>query len=196
MKMWRGFQLILCGWLFCALLPATAAAEMRTMTLANDMSINLPDNWRVAPPEPGGPQFMAVAVDKEDKPFGMVMVNQLPLGPDDESLTQDRLPQLNPEERESFLDEMEASLRYELDSGIVPLSIRQILSKEIKSLNGFNAASVTAALDAGGNGVIMEVVVIVFSDRAVQLQIWCEEAHYQEHGREMADIVNSFKAGK
>ncbi len=195
MNMRRGFELILCGWLL-ALLPGLALAEMRVMSLPNDMAIGLPENWRVAPPEPGGPQFMAVAMDKEDKPFGMVMVNQLPLGPEDESLTQDRLPQLNPEERELFLSEMEASLRQELDGGIVPLSIRTILNKEIKSLNGFNAASITAALDAGGNGVIMEVLVTVFPDRAVQLQIWCAEAHYQEHSQEMSEIVSSFKAGK
>ena len=195
--MWRIiFRALLCVWLLCGALPGAALAKGNVVKLPDDMSITLPDNWQERPKEEGAPLFMAVALDDKGQPFGMVMVNQIALSGQEETLTQDKLPLLSAEEKAAFLAERKENFQAEFSGEQSPFKIREIAAVRIKNINGFYAASVEAALDAGGNGVILEADIIMFANRAVQLQIWCLAVQYAAHGHEVADIVNSFVAGK
>ena len=195
--MWRiVFRALFCAWLLCGVLPGAALAKGNVIKLPDNMSITLPDNWKEQPKEEGAPLLMAVAMDDKGQPFGMVMVNQTALSGQEETLTQDKLPLLNAEEKAAFLAEMEANFRAEFSGEQAPFTIKEITAVSIKNINGFHAASVEAALEAGGNGVILEADIIMFANRAVQLQIWCLAVQYAAHGHEVADIVNSFVAGK
>ena len=182
---------------FCLLFPTALLAKGNVVKLPDGMSITLPDNWRVQPKEEGAPLLMAFGLEKDaERPFGMVMINQTPLSGQEEALTQDKLAGLSAEAKAAFLAEMETNFRAEFGGEKSPLKIKEILSTEIKDINGFHAASITAALDSEGNGVILEASIIMFADRAVQLQAWCSKAQYETHGKEVADIVKSFVAGK
>ncbi len=195
--MWRTIlKGCLCGLLMCAALTGVAAAKGNTVQLPKGMSITLPDNWREQPGEEGAPLFMAAAFDEKNQPFGMVMVNQTEFSDQEGALTQDKLPKLSAEEKAAFLAEMETNFRAEFSGEKAPLRVQEVMSACIKDINGFNAASITASLDADGNGVILEANIIMFADRAVQLQVWCSSAQYAAHGQEATDIVNSFVAGE
>lgn len=190
-------RVLLCGALFCLFLPTALFAKGNVVRLPDGMSITLPDTWRVQPKEEGAPLLMAFGLEQgAEQPFGMVMINQTKLSGQEEALTQDKLAKLNAEDKAAFLAEMEANFRAEFGGEKSPLKIKEILSTEIKDINGFHAASITAALDSDGNGVILEANIIMFADRAVQLQAWCSKAQYEAHGGEVADIVSSFVAGK
>ncbi len=195
--MWRIiFRALFCAMLLCGMLPGASSAKGNAVKLTDGMSITLPDNWKVQPKEAGAPLFMAVALDDEGQSFGMVMVNQVELSGEEEALTQDKLPTLSVEEKAAFLAEMEENFRTEFSGQQAPLRVKEVLDASIKNINGFYAASITASLDADGNEVMLEADIIMFADRAVQLQIWCASAQYKTHGREVAEIVNSFVAGK
>ena len=195
--MWRIiFRALLCVMLLCGVLPGAAQAKGNTVKLPGGMAITLPDNWKVQPKEEGAPMFLAVALDDKQQPFGMVMVNQVELTGQEESLTQDKLPALSAEEKAAFLSEMEENFRAECSGQQSPLQVKEVLDASIKNINGFHAASITASLEADGNEVMLEADIIMFADRAVQLQIWCASAQYKAHGREVTGIVNSFVAGK
>lgn len=195
--MWRIiFRTSLCALLLCGVLSGAVQAKGNTVKLPGGMSITLPDNWKVQPKEAGAPMFLAVALDDKAQPFGMVMVNQVDLTGQEEALTQDKLPTLNAEEKAAFLSEMEENFRAEFSGQQSPLRVKEVRDASIKNINGFNAASITASLEADGNEVMLEADIIMFADRAVQLQIWCASAQYKTHGREMTEIINSFVAGK
>lgn len=195
--MWRAiFRALLCAMLLCSALPGAVQAKGNTVKLPGGMSITLPDNWKVQPKEAGAPLFMAVALDDKEQPFGMVMINQVELSGQEETLTQDKLPTLSAEEKAAFLAEMEENFRAEFNGEQSPLRVKEVLDASIKNINGFYAASITASLNADGNEVMLEADIIMFADRAVQLQIWCASAQYKTHGREVAEIINSFVAGK
>ena len=189
-------QALLYGLLLCALAPGLALAEGKTVNLPGNMSITLPKNWQQQPEEQGAPVLIALGHDEKGESFGMVMVNQTPLSGQEEPLTQDKLPQLSAEEKAAFLAEMEANFRAEFSSENSPLQVKEIMDASIKNINGFNAASITASLDAGGNGVIVEADIIMFADRAIQLQGWCSAVHYAARGQEVKNIIASFVAGK
>ena len=195
--MWRIIlKTLVCVLLLCGVLAPAAVAKGNAVKLPGGMSITLPDNWRVQPKEAGAPLFMAVALDDKEQPFGMVMVNQVELTGQEDTLTQDKLPALSAEEKAAFLAEMEENFRSEFSGQQSPLQVKEVLDASIKNINGFHAASITASLNADGNEVMLEADIIMFADRAVQLQIWCASAQYKTHGREVAEIINSFVAGK
>ena len=195
--MWRiVFRALFCAWLLCGVLPGAALAKGNVIKLPDNMSITLPDNWKEQPKEEGAPLLMAVAMDDKGQPFGMVMVNQTALSGQEETLTQDKLPALSVEEKAAFLAEMEENFRAEFSGEQAPLRVKEVLDASIKNINGFHAASITASLEADGNEVMLEADIIMFADRAVQLQIWCASVQYKTHGREVAEIINSFVAGK
>ena len=195
--MWRiVFRALLYAMLLCGVLTGAVQAKGNAVKLPGGMSITLPDNWKAQPKEAGAPMFMAVALDDKEQPFGMVMVNQVELSGQEETLTQDRLPALSAEEKAAFLAEMEENFRAEFNGEQSPLRVKEVLDASIKNINGFYAASITASLNADGNEVMLEADIIMFADRAVQLQIWCASAQYKTHGREVAEIINSFVAGK
>lgn len=190
------FRALLCAMLLCGVLSGVVQAKGNTVKLPEGMSITLPDNWKVQPKEAGAPLFLAVALDDKEQPFGMVMVNQVELSGQEETLTQDKLPALSAEEKAAFLAEMEENFRVEFSGQQSPLRVKEVLDASIKNINGFHAASITASLEADGNEVMLEADIIMFANRAVQLQIWCATAQYKTHGREVAEIINSFVAGK
>lgn len=195
--MWRIiFRALLCVMLLCSVLSGVVQAKGNTVKLPEGMSIALPDNWKVQPKEAGAPLFLAVALDDKEQSFGMVMVNQVELSGQEETLTQDKLPALSAEEKAAFLAEMEENFRSEFSGQQSPLRVKEVLDASIKNINGFHAASITASLEADGNEVMLEADIIMFANRAVQLQIWCATAQYKAHGQEVAEIVNSFVAGK
>lgn len=193
---WIIFRALLCAMLLCGVLSGVVQAKGNTVKLPEGMSITLPDNWKVQPKEAGAPLFLAVALDDKEQPFGMVMVNQVELSGQEETLTQDKLPALSAEEKAAFLAEMEENFRVEFSGQQSPLRVKEVLDASIKNINGFHAASITASLEADGNEVMLEADIIMFANRAVQLQIWCATAQYKTHGREVAEIINSFVAGK
>lgn len=190
------FQALLCSLLLCALLPIAAAAKNKAVKLPSGMSITLPDNWQVQPEEKGAPALLALGRDETGESFGMVMVNQTSLTDQDEPLTQDKLPGLGAEEKKAFLDEMKNNFQAEFSGENSPFKVKEIIDASIKNINGFHAASITAALDADGKGVIVEADIIMFADRAIQLQAWCAEAQYPAREREVKGIIDSFVAGK
>ncbi len=193
-----GFLRVLAwGLLFCLAASTTAWAKDNVVKLPDGMSITLPESWKVKPKEEGGPLLLAFGTDGSGaQPFGMVMVNQVKLKAGEEALTQDKLGKLDPKAKENFLAEMENNFRAEFGGDKSPLKIKAIIAREIRNLNGFNAASIAAELDSEGNEVILEANIIMFADRAVQFQVWCSKAQYEAHGQEVKDIVNSFVAGK
>ena len=189
------FQTLLGLLLLCVALPGACPAKGGAVQLPGGMSITLPDNWQVQPEEKGTPVLVAVGHDEKGEAFGMVMINQMVLPSGEEPLTQDKLPDLNAEEKAAFLAEMENNFRNEFSVKDSPFKLKEIFDASIKNINGFHAASITASLDAGGNGVILEADIIMFPDRAIQLQAWCSEVQYSARGQEVRNIISSFVAG-
>lgn len=190
------FQALFGVLLLCIALPTAGFAKGDSVRLPGGMSITLPDNWQAQPEEEGAPVLIAVGRDEKDEPFGMVMVNQMALSGEDEPLTQDKLPDLNVEEKAAFLAEMEKNFQAEFSGENSPFKLKEISDASIKNINGFYAASITASLDADGKGVILEADIIMFADRAIQVQAWCSEEQYAARGQEVRNIISSFVAGK
>jgi hypothetical protein len=196
--MWRSiFKTLLAVLLLCAMLPvAVCSARGNLVSLPNDMSITLPSNWLIHPREPDSPVLMALGRDEKGEFFGMVMVNLAQLYGQEEPLTHDKLPELSPEEKAVFLAEMEKTFLTEFNGENVPFTVKEIRDASIRNINGFHGASIAALLDSDGNEVFVEAVIIMFADRAIQLQAWCSASQYEARGREVKDIVNSFVAAK
>ena len=189
------FKTLLGVLLLCLALPAAGLAKNSSVRLPGGMSITLPDNWQVQPEEEGAPALVALGRDEAGGAFGMIMINRTALPGEEEPLTQDKLPGLNAEEKAAFLAEMEKNFQAEFSGENSPFKLKEIRDASIKSINGFNAASITAALDADGKGVILEADIIMFADRAIQLQAWCSEEQYAVRGQEVRNIISSFVAG-